>query len=616
MQAGAQAMTDETFGTFELPEENNRDEKQLEANGQSEIGAKPRLRVVVPQAFEPAEAVSPEAMGAFLNRFSLLFVNEESARRGGVGTVYFASNPFGEHLAVKVLNFDEAEAIDDSQYKLFKERAESLFAEEFECHKKVSGIKGFPRLFGCCGINDKPALVMEWIEGISLKDAQSILAINPEGAVSPLVAGRIGRDLFEVIARLSALDRTMAHRDLSPSNVMIRTSRVPLQEQIDEGAFDVCLIDFGSASRQSEQGTSFTQNTAFLRKATPDYAAPEMLEENPNEADLHLRNSVKIDVYAGASILFELVSGYVPFDLDKAMAEGVSFYQLKCRETPRGILMPHATRESFLHSVSCEPELAVALELDGFDLGNPDQNLVESVDFVDRQLVDLLGACILADQAKRPNPEEVWGALRSFCAHYYRNIQLSYEGEPLIPCMVDGEPKADADLMIEIRDAIRSVTKSISYAVLAVVLFSAGLLTAGTWVSFNLFGFSWDGALSGFDTAFLLAFPAVLGFALGGWRKRSAASFARGTGGVLVGAALAAACISGVKGATQGFQFALFAALAASSFAAWCPIVAEFALSAIAPMIRRIKRNALPGAEKLQNTLREGPSSSLPESSL
>ena len=75
-----------------------------------------------------------------------------------------------------------------------------------------------------------------------------LLAVDDEGRVSPLVAARIGRDLFELVARMGFVEGGIAHRDISSGNVMVRTDRLSLDEQVDEGAYDLCLVDFGSAA--------------------------------------------------------------------------------------------------------------------------------------------------------------------------------------------------------------------------------------------------------------------------------------------------------------------------------------------------------------------------------
>lgn len=593
----------------ELPEGSSAQEKA------DLPSSKQNLRVVSPTDFEPAEAVSSDKSDAYFSRFSILFVDEESARRGGIGVVYFASNSFGERLALKVLKQEEPDAAGhDGEEGLHGEKLELLFREEFECHKRLSGIKGFPRLYGYCKIEGAPALVMEWVEGVSIKEAQSLLAVNDDGALSPIVVGRIGRDLFEAVSRLSVLGDSVIHRDLSPANVIIRTSKMSLYDQLDEGSFDVCLIDFGSSTFPHESDLSFTESASFVRRATPNYAPPEMLAEADGGASASLRASAKIDVYATASILFELCSGVVPFDLAEAFLEGKTFAEYKREAEPRKFRFPHCEKEAFYGALENEPELAVSLELNGHDLSDFDQNLMEAIDFVDRQLGDMLRSCLRGEQSSRPDPDEMWGGLSSFCSYYYRNIELAYKGEPLIPCMIDGEPRGDADLLIELRDTIRSVSKGASLAVLLVVAISAGLLTAGTSVTLNLAFFSWEGKLSGFDVSFFLILPSILGSAFfRGSSKRN--SFMGATAGVAAGSLISALCVMGTECASTGFQGALYAALAASTFAAWCPVVMDYSLGKIVPLARKIKRKALPESREAKGAFGLAQRKELPASS-
>ena len=602
-------------GEYEDPSEFGSSSCALTQEGAHTPNRKKNLRVASVIDFEPAEVIPPEKLEAFLARFSVLFIDEDSARRGGIGTVYFASNSYGERFAVKTLNRDGSQDhISDEISDLLLERGTVLFREEFECHKKLSGLKGFPKLYGYCTLFDGPALVMECIEGVSIKDAQSMLSIDESGVLPPIVVGRIGRDLFDAISRLSILGDSAIHRDLSPANVMIRTSKLSLFEQVDEGFFDIYLIDFGSASIPCEKEPSFTENSSFVRKATPNYAPPEMLlEVNDESFSLHERSSTKIDVYAGASILFELCAGNVPFDLGEAIIKGESFYEYKKANKPAMLRFPHRTSDLLANCLAHEPELAVSLELNGHDLSASDQNLPDSIDFVDRQLSDLLCTCLRPEQEDRPEPDEVLGSLSSFCKYYYRNIELAYRGEPLIPCLVDGEPHGDADLLIEIRDAVRSVSKAASLAVLIVVALSAGFLTAGTPVFFDMGSFSWQGSLLGFDISALLVFPAFLGLAF----SRSASkrkAFVLGTAAVVAGAIGSGLCLSGIRSESAGFQSALFAALAASSFAAWCPVAMDYALGKIMPLARRVKRKALPMIRRIKAQFAPTPDHDLPES--
>ena len=109
---------------------------------------------------------------------------------------------------------------------------------------------------------------MEWIEGESLAHVRHRFAVDDAGRMSPLTVARIGRDMFDVLARLDFVEGGLAHRDVSPSNIVVRTSCLDVSDQIDEGVFDLCLLDFGSAAAGDEAGAVASSNT------TVAYAAP------------------------------------------------------------------------------------------------------------------------------------------------------------------------------------------------------------------------------------------------------------------------------------------------------------------------------------------------------
>ena len=152
---------------------------------------------------------------------------------------------------------------------------------------------------------------MEWVEGITLDCVRRQLAVDGCGRVSPLVAARLGRDLFDLVARMGYVEGGFVHRDISPRNVMVRTSRLSLEQQVDEGVFDLVLIDFGSSAESEPRSTSFTSENAVFRGATADFAPPEMLSDDiPGLVEL--RKSPAIDVYAPASVVYQLACGCVP----------------------------------------------------------------------------------------------------------------------------------------------------------------------------------------------------------------------------------------------------------------------------------------------------------------
>ncbi|HMC74924.1 MAG TPA: serine/threonine-protein kinase, partial [Terriglobales bacterium] len=85
------------------------------------------------------------------------------------------------------------------------------------------------------------------------------------------------------------------HRDLKPSNILVK----------DDGT--IRLLDFGIAKQLESLDTSINQTMTGLRLMTPAYAAPEQIRGD--------RVGIQTDVYALGVILFELLTGQLPFDL-------------------------------------------------------------------------------------------------------------------------------------------------------------------------------------------------------------------------------------------------------------------------------------------------------------
>lgn len=101
---------------------------------------------------------------------------------------------------------------------------------------------------------------------------------------------------------------------------MIKTSETSLADQIKDNRFDICIVDFGSTTVIDEQDPRFTATTSILRHATPEYAPPEMLTDTlPNV--IELRQSPSIDIYAAASIIYELLTGRTPYEISNHPGE-------------------------------------------------------------------------------------------------------------------------------------------------------------------------------------------------------------------------------------------------------------------------------------------------------
>lgn len=516
------------------------------------------LRLVTVADFEPAVALSAAEEDAYRRRFGLLFADEDSARRGGIGRVVRAMNAQGESFALKTVALPPRdELVDQADYDKLVARLTTAFREEYECHRELSGVKGFPRLYGYGQVEGVPAIVMEWVEGETLARLRARLAVDDDGRLSPLMVAQLGRDLFELLQRLSLVGGGFAHRDVSPANIMVRTARLTLEQQIVDGVFDLCLIDFGSALELADDAglaggsgaaRSFTERFATLRRATVAYAPPEMLSRDlPNLAQL--RRSPKIDVYAAASVLYDLMAARPPFDVvagtrvsadsDDATPQLASPYRIKVDTQPQAPRGAHGSGVSLADVLTREPQVALAAAEQAQQLGlNPDSDeLRDALNFVDDQLGDIILASLPAQQEARPTAEEVRTALVAFCESYGANVGRSLRGEPLVSCSL-GRAKPLGPR------ATRAIALGCAAALAVVVVFSAAVLADGARVALSVGSVARQGRLSGWAVAAALVVPAAAAFAVGWPGKRARRRFLRATTVLTVLQALALALVA------------------------------------------------------------------------
>lgn len=392
------------------------------------------LRLVRLTSFEPAAYVAPEHREAHERRFSTLLVDEASARRGGIGEVVRALNPRGERFAVKRLRLRESD--DD-----LSDALRATFEAEYDAHRALASLRGFPRLFGRGLVDGEPAIVMEWIDGVTLEEAARSLAVDDAGRLSPLTAARIGRDLFDLLASMAYLDRGLAHRDVSLRNVMVDTSRLFLADQVEEGAFQLVLIDFGSAAALSGGDSSLTGRFGAMGGATADFAPPEMLADDG--ADAALRRSPAVDVYAAAGVVYALLEGHPPYDLSygaRAERGGLTAARLKAEFAAPAAEGAHSAAADVRSVLEREPEVAVAVGRAAAELDcAPAPGQVRlALSAVDGQLSGLLDACLAPRQDARPSAAAVRDALTLFCSQYSDNVARALRGEPLADCPLGG----------------------------------------------------------------------------------------------------------------------------------------------------------------------------------
>ena len=210
--------------------------------------------------------------------------------RGGMGTVYAARlTTIGKAVAVKVLRPVE----DDGGQALGRFEREARSASKLgEPH--IVDIFDFGRTEDGLAF-----LVMELLEGEDLAD---VLARETQ-----LPYRRAVSVVMQCCQALGAAHANgIVHRDLKPENVF-------LAKRAEQADF-VKLVDFGLAKisdteQEGESGRKLTKTGMIF--GTPQYMSPEQCLGRPTDH--------RADVYAVGVILYELLTGQVPFDGDTFM---------------------------------------------------------------------------------------------------------------------------------------------------------------------------------------------------------------------------------------------------------------------------------------------------------
>jgi eukaryotic-like serine/threonine-protein kinase len=206
---------------------------------------------------------------------------------GGMADVYLAEDQLlGRRLAVKVLHHHFAE--DQEFVERFRREASSAAALS---HPNIVAIFDRGKWDGTYYI------AMEYVPGNSLK-----ALVREQGALDPVVAIDIVTQILQ--AAKFAHARGVIHRDLKPHNVILD----------EEGRARV--TDFGIA----HAGASDMTVTGSIM-GTAQYLSPE-------QAQGHAVSATS-DLYAVGVILYELLTGVVPFDGDSAVA--IAFKQVSAQ---------------------------------------------------------------------------------------------------------------------------------------------------------------------------------------------------------------------------------------------------------------------------------------------
>ena len=214
----------------------------------------------------------PQVGQVFDERFEITDI----ISRSGMSSVYKATDlKTGRQVALKV--------------PLLKLESDPAFFSRFEREEEIGRALDHPGILKILPVDPKqrsrPYLVMEYLEGQTLDEVMQRTKPLPE------------TDALRIVSRVcDALDylhkHEVIHRDLKPQNIML----------CNDGSLRI--MDFGIAKAATSKRITFGGFSPTL--GTPDYMAPEQVKGQ--------RGDGRTDIYSLGAILYEMVTGRLPFE--------------------------------------------------------------------------------------------------------------------------------------------------------------------------------------------------------------------------------------------------------------------------------------------------------------
>jgi len=225
-------------------------------------------------------------VGEKLDQYELL----ELLARSGMASIFKAKDGFsGVTVALKVPHV---------QFE-----ADIVFSQRFEREEKIMQGLDHPSVVRILKPRDKSRmyLAMEFVEGRSLRAMMRGKPLPSEQALD------LARQVCEALVYLES--KGVVHRDLKPENVIVQPGG------------RVKIIDFGIA--MAEASRRLTWGALSNAIGTPDYMAPEQIRGR--------RGDARTDVYALGMLLYEMLTGQLPWD----GATPAALLRNKASEEPR-----------------------------------------------------------------------------------------------------------------------------------------------------------------------------------------------------------------------------------------------------------------------------------------
>ncbi len=198
---------------------------------------------------------------------------EGVAARSGMASIFRATDlRTGRTVAIKVPH-PEMEG-------------DPVFFDRFQREQEIGRKLDHPGVMKVLADGDPSQIymVMEWVEGRLLRQV-----LNEQGKLPPERAVKIALGIAEALEYIHT--HGVVHRDLKPENIML------------DPEDHIKLIDFGIAANAGSRRLTFSKFSQTM--GTPDYISPEQVKGK--------RGDARSDIYALGVMLYEMLTGKVPF---------------------------------------------------------------------------------------------------------------------------------------------------------------------------------------------------------------------------------------------------------------------------------------------------------------
>ena len=274
-----------TGGSLRADKSSNPRTQNTATNASAKVPTQPQSLVNVPLPFTT------------LGRYTVL----RELGRGGMGTVYLAEDTMlKRQVALKIPQFEPGKS----------EQMQARFVREAQMAASLSH-PNICQVFDVAVIDSRHVMAMEYIDGRTLSAYTKPDKLLPERQAVQLVKK-------VALAVEAAHQKKMIHRDLKPGNIMLAKT------DASRKSVEPKVMDFGLAKSLGGGGTELTKSGMII--GTPCYMSKEQWSAKDGQI------GPASDVYSLGMILYELLTGKLPYDVDDDEPATAWFVRLVTRD--------------------------------------------------------------------------------------------------------------------------------------------------------------------------------------------------------------------------------------------------------------------------------------------